>query len=157
MVVLPGWLTELVATMAIYPKVGIVGAMLSCLIDTLIDRPLEDGLISVEAVGTTCALYRRKLFEVYGRFDEELWNLWSDLDFSMRVNASGEWRIVVNPKAVVYHPTSDRDGHTRSLPELYDEEKLFRSMRIMKERWGVEHKRYKELEQKYGGRSQAEG
>jgi len=156
-VVFPGWLTGLVETLAVHPKIGIVSALPSSFMNLYVNLGLdEDGLISVETIFTTCALYRRKMFEIYGGFDEDLWNMQSDLDFGLRVNAAGEWRMVVNPRVVIYHPRYDEDGHPRSLPELRDERKLFKSLKILKERWGIEHERYKELAAKFGAETEGE-
>jgi len=168
-VVSPGWLTKLIAAKKRWDdkhaEVAIVAALLSHQVGYFMcrpEKPINDfDLIQVSSVGTACTLYHRELIKEIGLYDEDLYNLWSDLDFCLRLGKettriaekSGKTpKIVVDPSTVCFHhgwidPESgvmeeQTDANTRSLDELNDREHKRRhlnSMSIMKERWGVKH------------------
>jgi len=168
-VVSPGWLTELLKGMRRWTdkdaEVAIIAALLSHQVGYFMCRPEPPvnafDLIQVSSVGTACTLYRRELIDEIEGYDEELYNLWSDLDFCLRLGAQTENlkeeykktpKIVIDPKVVCYHHgwidpetgvmAEDTAANTRSLDELNDRKHKRRhltSMFIMSERWNVKH------------------
>ena len=114
-VVTPYWLTGLVkkfeASQDDAFKVYILGALTSCWVGFWIYfhqlYDLERGLIDCSEVGTACMLFERKLIDIIGNFDPELYNIWSDLDFCRRVHEIElpgiSPKVCTTPEVVVYH------------------------------------------------------
>ncbi|MEM7113687.1 MAG: glycosyltransferase family 2 protein [Chloroflexota bacterium] len=66
-----------------------------------------------------CAvLLRRALLEEVGLFDEAFFLYYEDMDFARRVRQAG-YRIVLEPKAIIYHDVSASSGGRYSPNERY--------------------------------------
>lgn len=166
-IVSPRWISKLLDARARWTdkhaSVAITAAMLSHQVGYFMGRPENPinkfHLIQVESVGTACTLYKRSLIEAIGGYDNDLYNLWSDLDFCKRLNKHIEEhdmdpvpKVVIDPMTVCYHHgwidpdtgemKEETEANTRSLDELNDREHKQRhldSMAIMHDRWGVKH------------------
>ena len=95
---------------------GLVGQVLAGMPD---QGPGPDGaLVSVRnwaAVGLTCALVSRAVFDAVGGMDEELAVELGDVDFTLRLLATGR-RVVWTPHAVLlHHERASRRGEPRAL------------------------------------------
>lgn len=168
-VVSPRWLTKLMQSMERWDDkncfVAVTAALLTCQVGYFMERPRSPlnpfNLIQVESVGTACTLYPRWIVDVIGGYDEDLFNLWSDMDFCKRLNSRTDDikkvdnrvpKVVIDPMTVCFHhgwvdPATgemkeETERNTRSLKALNTVEyrrKHLNSMKIMKNRWGVEH------------------
>lgn len=123
----PTWLAELVQTVEIHPRIGMVASLM-----LFADRPqmVNSTGICVDQMGITwdrlgghplkavephlyeifgpcagAALYRRALWQEVGGFDEDFFAYLEDVDLAWRARARG-WRAVFNPRARVYHAHS---------------------------------------------------
>lgn len=66
-----------------------------------------------------CAvLLRRTLLEKIGLFDEDFFLYYEDMDFARRVRQAG-YRLVLQPKAIIYHDVSASSGGRYSPNERY--------------------------------------
>ncbi len=74
-----------------------------------LDQGQHDGAVDVLAVGSAGALVRRDAWEALGGFDRALPMFRDDVDFGWRANLSGR-RVVVAPRAVVYHAQAGATG-----------------------------------------------
>jgi hypothetical protein len=88
----------------------------------------------VTCVTGACMLVRRHVFVDIGGFDEALGIAFNDVDFCLRLRASG-WRIVWTPSAELYHKESRSIGR-HDLGERQDEWE--RARRMMTDRWSEE-------------------
>jgi len=119
----PAWLGELAGAMSAHPEVGICASKMmrddgTGTIDTAGDgfSTLLKGFKRGEGlpghrfnrgdyVFGACggaALYRRKMIDDIGFFDEDFFLIHEDTDLSFRAQLSG-WRVLYVPGAVVYH------------------------------------------------------
>jgi GT2 family glycosyltransferase len=122
--VAPGWLKALVQGMSAAPKVGMVASKM-CFFDRrevinstgiALDRAgiawdRDGGALDAEA-GTTpgevfgpcagAALYRRRMLDEIGGFDDDFFYLYEDVDLAWRGQLAG-WRGWYCPDARVYH------------------------------------------------------
>jgi GT2 family glycosyltransferase len=58
-------------------------------------------------------LYRSKLFQEIGIFDEDFFAYYEDVDISFRAQLAG-WKVAFEPKAVVYHQISATSGRIKN-------------------------------------------
>jgi len=63
-----------------------------------------------------CFIISRKLFEMVGGFDEKFFTLSDDIDLSWRVRLLGK-KVVVNPKAFLYHQVSASLGKSHKMAQ----------------------------------------
>jgi len=62
-------------------------------------------------IAVACAaLYRKKVIDEIGFFDEDFFNGYEDVDWSFRAHLSG-YRIVNQPRALIYHKVSSTQVH----------------------------------------------
>ena len=61
-----------------------------------------------------CILFRRKVFEMLGGYEEKIFMYGEDVEFSYRTRASG-YKLRYLPQAVVAHHTYERPGEIKSL------------------------------------------
>lgn len=125
------------------------------------DENFPRWMFLTEEISTMCMLFEKSLVEDIGVFDKDLCNLWEDKDFCMRLKKYNPDAIIgIDTRVALYHHghvdpqtgewTLDEQKHTRSMAEIQSDERDFRSMSIMKERWGAEHKYYASLAEKFG-------
>jgi GT2 family glycosyltransferase len=128
----PTWLEELVKVTDENPAVGMVASRICSyddhdVIDSLGVKVCSDGMsrgafrlqrFSDLALGKTeeillpsacAALYRRRMIETVGFFDEDFFAYCEDTDLGMRGRLAG-WRAVLARDAVVYHKYSQTVG-----------------------------------------------
>ncbi len=118
----PDWLAELVKTAEEYPQAGIVTGKLlkkDHTIDSTGDLYTSWGLAYPRGRGTAdiaaqkhteevfgatggASLYRSKMFEKIGLFDEDFFAYYEDVDISFRAQLAG-WKVLYQPKAVAFH------------------------------------------------------
>jgi GT2 family glycosyltransferase len=67
-------------------------------------QPFETGYAP-----TTCLLVAREVFERIGMMDERYFVYWDDADFVWRARTAG-FRLVLDPRAVMYHKVSTSTG-----------------------------------------------
>ncbi len=120
----PGWLAALVAGMSAASRVGMCASKM--LFDSVRERINSTG-IAIDCAGIAwdrdggradreagceagevfgpcagAALYRRKMLEQIGGFDEDFFYLYEDVDLAWRARLAG-WRCWYCPEARVYH------------------------------------------------------
>jgi GT2 family glycosyltransferase len=135
-VVQPDWLAALVAVLAEYPDVGIVGSKALYADGTIqhaggivdaqgggahigyrqVDQGQFDRLVDVDYVTGASLALRRKLYDEIGSFDPGFHPAYlEDVDLCWRARAAG-WRVVFAPQSVLVHnersvaAVSDYDG-----------------------------------------------
>jgi glycosyltransferase involved in cell wall biosynthesis/Tfp pilus assembly protein PilF len=140
-IVQPGWLQELVACARKDDKIGAVGAKLLYADDSVQhagvvfnekklvhhiykyfnrDHPAVNKEREFQAVTAACMLIQKDLFFRIGAFVENYRNGLEDVDLCFTLREQG-YKIVYNPRAVVYHLESktpgrfDRDGENSRL------------------------------------------
>lgn len=150
------WLREM-ASQAVRPTVGVVGAMLYYPDDTIQHagvilgvggvaghsharlRRGSDGYISrarvmqnLTAVTGACMAFRRDVFNAVGGFDEQLAVAFNDIDFCMRVHARGFFNVWT-PFAELYHHESASRGPEDTPAK---QARFALEAAYMKRRWG---------------------
>lgn len=132
----PGWLEELAACARKDEKIGAVGARLLYADDTIQhagvafnenklvyhiykhydrDHPAVNKERDFQAVTAACALIKKDLFFAVGAFDEGFHNGFEDVDLCFKLRDRG-YKVVYNPRAVVYHLESKTPGrHDREM------------------------------------------
>jgi GT2 family glycosyltransferase len=154
----PGWLREM-ASHAVRPDVGAVGALLSYGNDTLqhaglvlgiggvashIHKGLPDGQAGyhgrvtvtqdVSSVTAACLITRREVYQRLGGLNEQQFPVaYNDVDYCLRVRSNG-LRVIYTPYAHLYHLESasrgrDDGGARRARLEL--------DKAAMREQWGA--------------------
>jgi len=131
-VVEPTWLTELVGVADENPTVGMVASRIcSCddhdMIDSLGVMVCRDGMSrgafrlqrfsdldlrktqEILLPSACAALYRRRMIEMIGFFDEDFFAYCEDTDLGIRGRIAG-WRAVLARDAIVYHKYSQTGG-----------------------------------------------
>ena len=155
----PDWLSPLVKTLITNDEVAIVSPLFNFNMPYFTDSIGildKNNLIEVEEVGAACMLFFKALTDRIGIFDEKLYNLWEDKDFCKRLrNADfAKRQIAIDPRVTVYHhghvnPETgewDRSMSTRSFSELQDPSRIWQSMKLINERWGVKHVDYDQFD-----------
>ena len=67
-------------------------------------------MYSANLANCGCAvLYRKKVLEIVGGFDEDFWSDWEDHDLGFRINLAG-FKSVYTPKTVVLHARAGSEG-----------------------------------------------
>ena len=152
----PGWLEEM-ASLAIIPDVGAVGARLWYPDDTLQHGGVILGVGGIashahprlprgnpgysgravlqqelSAVTGACLVVRRSVFDEVGGLDERLPVAYNDIDFCLKVRAAG-YRNVWTPYAELMHRESASRG-TEDTPAK--RARLNAESQFMRERWG---------------------
>ncbi|MGH8032308.1 MAG: glycosyltransferase family 2 protein [Luteimonas sp.] len=155
-VITPDWLEEMLQY-ALRPDVGAVGAMLYYPDDTIQHAGVVVGLggvaghmhmhdargtagycgrarhvQSLSAVTAACLLVRREAYLGVGGLDETLAIAFNDVDFCLRLMASG-LRNIWTPFAELYHHESASRG-SEDTPEK--QARFAREVQVMLERWG---------------------
>lgn len=153
------WLIPLVERVLKSEQVAIVSPMYASHIhyfSKLVDQIRPEGWYEVEEVGCACMVYKKELIDEIGNFDTDLYNLWEDKDFCYRITrkrkeeGSAMSKIVVDPRVTVYHDgyvdadTGDWTdvGHaenTRSMGALQKHDKIYKSMKVIYDKWGIRH------------------
>ena len=64
------------------------------------------------------ALYRRKMIEETGFFDEDFFLIHEDTDFNLRAQLAG-WKVLYVPEAVVYHKVRSSIGNMSDMAIYY--------------------------------------
>jgi GT2 family glycosyltransferase/radical SAM superfamily enzyme YgiQ (UPF0313 family)/Flp pilus assembly protein TadD len=90
------------------------------------DHPVVNRRREFQCVTAACTLIRREAFETAGGFDEGYRNSFEDVDLCLKIREQG-WRIVYQPKSVLYHLESQSPGR-----KAHDDENAKRLL----ERWG---------------------
>jgi len=128
------WLKSLVEYLDKNPKTGIVTSKIVDQHNTHIDstgdiytiwglafprgrgEPVSDKYDdSTEIFGASggASLYRAKMFEEIGLFDEDFFAYYEDVDISFRAQLAG-WKIAFEPRAVVYHQIGATSGRIKN-------------------------------------------
>jgi glycosyltransferase involved in cell wall biosynthesis/Flp pilus assembly protein TadD len=145
-IVQPGWLEELLACARKDGKIGAVGAKLLYPDDTIQhagvvfneeklvyhiykyfnrDHPAVNKEREFQAVTAACMLIKKDLFVKIGAFPESYQNGLEDVDLCFTLREQG-YKIVYNPRAVVYHLESKTPGR-------FDRDQ--ENSRIFRSRW----------------------
>lgn len=128
---LEGWLTAMVQEVEQHPEVAVVGSKLLYEDGTIqhagvafsrvtfspyhiyrgfpADSPAVNRRREFQCVTGACMLVRREAFESVGGFDEGYRNGFEDVDLCLKIREQG-WRILYQPKSVVYHLESRTPG-----------------------------------------------
>ncbi len=150
------WLQTLVAQ-AVRPEIGAVGAMLYYPDDTIQHAGVVLGIGGIaghvytglpagspgqcgrallaqemSAVTAACLVIRKDVFKAVGGLDEQLSVAFNDIDFCLRVRASG-YRNIWTPYARLYHHESASRGY-EDTPEKV--RRFDREVAFMRDRWG---------------------
>lgn len=160
-VITPDWLEEL-ASHAMRPHVGAVGAMLYYPNDTIQHAGVVTGVHGVaahpycgmprghsgqmararlaqamSAVTAACLMVRREVYQQVGGLDATLQVAFNDVDFCLRLRRAG-FSNVWTPYAELYHHESASRGH-EDTPQK--QARFEREVGFMRQRWGVELER----------------
>jgi len=155
----PDWLHEM-ASHAIRPEVGAVGAMLYYGNDTIQHAGLTIGIhgladhrfrhaprgasgdfhyleVTQDLSGVTaaCVLSRREVYREVGGFEEEIAVCFNDVDFCLKIRRKG-YLIVWTPFAELYHlerMTAPRDDIPAEQPRFHKEREY------IQRKWGARH------------------
>lgn len=155
-VITPGWLEEL-ASHALRPQVGAVGAMLYYPNDTIQHAGVVTGVHgvaahpycgmprgypglmararlvqSMSAVTAACLMVRREVYADVGGLDDELQVAFNDVDFCLRLRERG-YTNVWTPFAELYHHESASRGH-EDTPEK--KRRFASEVASVRRRWG---------------------
>lgn len=143
-IVQPGWLEEMMACARKDEKIGAVGAKLLYPDDTIQhagvvfienklvlhiyknfhrDHPAVNKEREFQAVTAACMLIKRDLFFMIGAFDESYRNGLEDVDLCLKLREQS-YKIIYNPRAVVYHLESKTTGRNERVKE---NSQIFRS------------------------------
>ena len=87
------------------------------------DGPRFDEARIVFGACAGAALYRRRLFDEVGLFDEEFFLSWEDIDLDLRATLAGH-RCLYVPRAVVYHDQGASSGLDRRALERRNKARL---------------------------------
>lgn len=124
------WLKQLVAAAAANPRVGIVTSKILTIDGSLIDSTGDyltvwglpyprgrgeadegkyDDSTDVFAASGGASLYRVKMLQEAGLFDEDFFAYYEDVDLSFRAQLAG-WKVRYQPEALVYHQIGGTSG-----------------------------------------------
>lgn len=73
---------------------------------------------SMEFANFCCVLIKKEVFKTIGFLDENYFLYWEDGDFSVRAKRAG-FKIIYQPKAIVWHKNSGSSGAGSSLHDYY--------------------------------------
>ncbi len=132
--VTPGWLKELTGSAAPDVEIAAAGAKLLFPDDTVQhagvavsadkkvfhiykyfhrDHPAVNKTREFQALTAACLLVKREAFFEAGLFDEDFINGFEDVDLCFKLGSRG-WKLIYNPRSVVYHLESKTPGrHAR--------------------------------------------
>ena len=133
------WLEALVRTMDQHPEVGICASKLlvhgSDVIDSAGDgfstalkgfkrgegrsKDLYDETEYVFGACAGAALYRKRMIDNIGFFDEEFFLVHEDTDLNFRANLTG-WKVIYVPTAIVYHKVHSSIGKMSNVQVYYN-------------------------------------
>ena len=140
----PGWLENLLKALESHPKAGMAASkMLLYDHPDIIDRAGDIYTTAATAllngrgepsknfnkpewVFGACAgaaLYRRRMFDEIGLFDEDFFLLYEDVDLSFRAQLRG-YKCLYVPNAVVYHKASSSIGDDSAISVYYSHRNL---------------------------------
>ncbi len=157
-VISPDWLEEM-ASHALRPDVGAVGAMLYYPDDTIQHAGVVLGVHGVaahryagmprgypghggrarvaqqlSAVTGACLLVRREAFDRVGGLDESLQVAFNDIDFCLRLQEAG-YRNIWTPFAELYH----HESASRGSEDTEEKKRRFaKEVELMQRRWGAQ-------------------
>lgn len=134
----PLWLESLVEAMDLQNEAGICASRIISFGSSVIDSAGDEfskalqgfkrgegeapGLYNTrEYVFGACAcaaLYRRKMFEEVGFFDEDFFLIHEDTDLNFRAQLAG-WKVMYVPEAVVYHKVRSSIGNMSDIGVYY--------------------------------------
>ncbi len=142
-----GWLKALIDEVEEHPEVAVVGSKLLYPDGTIQhagvafsrvwfapyhvyrgfpeNAPVVNRRREFQAVTAACMLVRRESFEAVGGFDEGYRNGFEDVDLCLKIRERG-WRVVYQPKSVLYHLESQTPGR-----KAHEQE----NARRLRERW----------------------
>ncbi len=133
-----GWLAELVKAMDTDSKSGICASKMIVHGTDIIDCAGDGFSTSLKGFGEgeqqksflyndkgyvfgACggaALYRRKMIEEIGFFDEDFFLIHEDIDLNFRAQLN-EWKVLYVPTAIVYHKVRSSIGHMSDIAVYY--------------------------------------
>jgi GT2 family glycosyltransferase len=136
----PEWLEALVGAAESRPDVGMCASQVRLFGEDQLDsagmlvcrdgsskqrghfRPMRDFPVAEEVLipSASAALYRRRMLEEIGLFDEEFFLYCEDTDLGLRARWSG-WRCLYVPEAVVEHHYSHSAGRASPMKAYYVE------------------------------------
>jgi GT2 family glycosyltransferase len=132
------WLAELVKAMDANPEIGICASKMIIHGSDIIDSAgvmfstalkgfgagegrksflYNEGRYVFGACGGA-ALYRRKMIEEIGFFDEDFFLIHEDIDLNFRAQLNG-WKALYIPEAIVYHRARSSIGHMSDMAVYY--------------------------------------
>jgi len=83
-----------------------------------VDKKLYEQQKEVKFANFCCVLIKREVFETIGLLDENYFLYWEDADFSVRAQQAG-FKIVYQPKSIVWHKSSGSSGSGSQLHDYY--------------------------------------
>jgi GT2 family glycosyltransferase len=133
-----GWLENLVYAMEKHPDVGICASKIIAFKTNIIDSAGDgystllkgfkrgegegsEGFTTPEHVFGACAgavLYRRRMLEEIGFFDDDFFLIHEDTDLNFRAQRAG-WKVLYVPSAVVYHKVRSTIGMMSDVAVYY--------------------------------------
>lgn len=150
---LEGWLQAMVEEVEHHPEVAVVGSKLLFEDGSIqhagvafsrifftpyhlyrkahADLPAVNYRREFQCVTGACMLIRREAFEKVGGFDEGYRNSFEDVDLCIKVGEEG-WKIVYQPKSVVYHLESQTQGR-----KAHDQENARRFLQRWAHKWWI--------------------
>lgn len=72
----------------------------------------------IEFANFCCVLIKKEVFKTIGLLDENYFLYWEDGDFSIRAKQAG-FKIIYQPKAIIWHKNSGSSGAGSSLHDYY--------------------------------------
>ena len=132
------WLEELVKAMDTDPEIGICASKMIVHGSDIIDSAGNVFSTALKGFGAgeeqksflynerryvfgACggaALYRRKMIEEIGFFDEDFFLIHEDIDLNFRAQLHG-WKVLYVPEAIVYHRVRSSIGHMSDMAVYY--------------------------------------
>jgi GT2 family glycosyltransferase len=132
------WLEELVKAMNTDPEIGICASKMIVHGSDIIDSAGNVFSTALKGFGAgeaqksflynerryifgACggaALYRRKMIEEIGFFDEDFFLIHEDIDLNFRAQLNG-WKVLYVPEAIVYHKVRSSIGHMSDMAVYY--------------------------------------
>ena len=168
---LEGWLEAMVAEVEAHPDVAVVGSKLLYQDGTIqhagvvfsrwvfspyhlyrqwpADVPAVNRRRELQCVTGACMLVRREVFERVGGFDEGYRNGFEDVDLCLKIGEQA-WKIVYQPKSVLYHLESQTPGR-----KAHDQENARRLLDRWADRWWLVDEDAVYLEDGYAVRIEA--
>lgn len=112
-------------------SIGITVSVTGYAYDTAIGEPFSEKFsrkMEIFCPSAAAALYRRKMIEEIGFFDEDFFAYYEDVDLAWRARLAG-WKAVYVPTAVVYHRVSQTGKQLRDLNSLQERNRIWLLMK----------------------------